>query len=94
MRTLIYDESFRRALRKRTKNRPELRDKVADVLSLLESDPFTPSLKTHKLQGELKGLWACSVEYDCRIVFRFEVLEEETEEAIVLIDIGSHDEVY
>ena len=66
----------------------------SEVLSLLESDPFTPSLKTHKLQGELKGLWACSVEYDCRIVFRFEALEGESEEAIVLIDIGTHDEVY
>ncbi|GAP98357.1 type II toxin-antitoxin system RelE/ParE family toxin [Leptolyngbya sp. NIES-2104] len=94
MRTLLFDESFRRALKKRGKNRPDLRSKVTEVLSLLETDPFTPSLKTHKLQGELKGLWACSVEYDCRIVFKFEQLDEETEEAIVLIDIGSHDEVY
>lgn len=93
MRTLIYDESFRRALRKRVKKRPELRPKIADVLTLLEIDPFVASLKTHKLQGELKGLWACSVEYDCRIVFKFEAMEDE-EEAIVLIDIGSHDEVY
>lgn len=94
MRTLLFDESFRRALRKRGKKRPELRAKVTEVLSLLEIDPFTPSLKTHKLQGELKGLWACSVEYDCRIVFRFEALDGEEEEAIVLIDIGNHDEVY
>lgn len=94
MRTLLFDESFRRALRKRGKKHPELRAKVTEVLSLLEVDPFTPSLKTHKLQGELKGLWACSVEYDCRIVFRFEALDGEEEEAIVLIDIGNHDEVY
>lgn len=92
MRTLLFDESFRRALKKRCKNRPELRAKVSEVLSLLEADPFTPPLKTHKLQGELKGLWACSVEYDFRIVFRFETLDEE--EAIVLIDVGTHDEVY
>lgn len=90
MRTLVFDASFRRALKKHAKNRPELRAKVTEV-SLLEVDPFTASLKTHKLQGELKGLWACSVEYDCRIVFQFEKLEGE---AIVLIDIGSHDEVY
>ncbi|MBW4541645.1 MAG: type II toxin-antitoxin system mRNA interferase toxin, RelE/StbE family [Myxacorys chilensis ATA2-1-KO14] len=94
MRTLIFDESFRRALRKRGKKRPELRVKVTKVLSLLEVDPFNPSLKTHKLQGELEGLWSCSVEYDCRIIFRFEALEEEEEDAIVLIDIGNHDEVY
>ncbi len=94
MRTLIFDESFRRALKKRAKNHPELRAKVTQVLSLLEIEPFSPFLKTHKLQGELRGLWACSVEYNCRIVFQFEKLAGETEEAIVLIDIGSHDEVY
>jgi addiction module RelE/StbE family toxin len=94
MRTLLFDESFRRALKKRAKNRPDLQAKISEVLSLLEIDPFSPSLKTHKLQGELKGLWACSVEYDCRIVFQFEKFDGETEEAIVLIDVGSHDEVY
>lgn len=94
MRAILFDESFRRALKKRCKNRPELRAKVSEALSLLESDPFTPSLKTHKLQGELKGLWACSVEYDFRIVFRFETLDKAEEEAIVLIDVGTHDEVY
>lgn len=94
MRALLFDESFRRALKKRCKNRPELQAKVSETLSLLEADPFIPSLKTHKLQGELKGLWACSVEYDFRIVFRFEALDETEEEAIVLIDVGTHDEVY
>jgi addiction module RelE/StbE family toxin len=94
MRTLITDESFRRALKRHCKNRPQLRAKVLKTLSLLEIDPFNPSLKTHKLQGELKGLWACSVEYDCRIVFCFYALEDEDEEAIALISVGSHDEVY
>jgi mRNA-degrading endonuclease YafQ of YafQ-DinJ toxin-antitoxin module len=55
MRKLLFDESFRRALKRRCKNRPELRAKVSEVLSLLETDPFIPSLKAHKLQGELKG---------------------------------------
>ncbi|BAU14253.1 addiction module toxin, RelE/StbE family [Leptolyngbya sp. NIES-3755] len=88
MRTLLFDESFRRALKKRCKNRPELRSKVSEVLALLETDLFTPSLKTHKLQGELKGLWACSVEYDFRIVFRFETLNEGEEEAIFGLSSG------
>lgn len=37
---------------------------------------------------------ACSVEYDCRIIFRFQALEGEIEEAIQLIDMGNHDEMY
>ncbi|WP_274381954.1 hypothetical protein [Myxacorys almedinensis] len=38
--------------------------------------------------------WACSVEYDCRIVFDFVENPETGETEILLIDIGSHDEVY
>jgi hypothetical protein len=34
------------------------------------------------------------VEYDCRIVFDFVDNPETGEEEILLIDIGSHDEVY
>jgi mRNA-degrading endonuclease YafQ of YafQ-DinJ toxin-antitoxin module len=71
MRVLIFDESFRRALKRRCKNRPKLQAKVLTTLSLLENDPFSPALKTHKLQGELKRLWSCHVEYDFRIVFYF-----------------------
>ena len=51
-------------------------------------------LKTHKLSGWLKGLWACSVEYDCRIVFALEPDPDTGDDMIVLIDLGSHDEVY
>lgn len=92
MRVLIYDESFRRALKRRCKNRPQLQAKVLTTLSLLEIDPFSPTLKTHK--GELKDLWACSVEYDFRIVFYFQTFEDEEEDAIVLVDVGTHDEMY
>jgi mRNA-degrading endonuclease YafQ of YafQ-DinJ toxin-antitoxin module len=42
------------------------------------------------LGSELKGLWSFSVEYDCRVIFQF--LERNTK--VLLIDIGSHDEVY
>jgi len=63
-------------------------------LDLLALDVFDPQLKTHKLHDQLESLWACSVEYDCRIVFTFEPDPESIEDMIVLIDIGSHDEVY
>lgn len=55
---------------------------------------LVPELKTHKLHGQLEGLWACWVEYDCRIVFAFEPDPAGGEDVIVLVDIGSHDEVY
>ena len=46
-------------------------------------------LRTHKLSGKLEGLWAFSVDEDCRVVFEF-----IGEDRVLLIDIGSHDEVY
>ena len=58
------------------------------------ADPFQPTLKTHKLKGRLDGLWACTVEYDCRIIFLFAPDPQGGEDAIVLVDLGSHDEVY
>lgn len=89
MINLIWGTSFKRAFRKSTKNNPRLRDKIADALEVFASDPFHPSLRTHKLSGKLEGLWAFVVEYDCRIVFCF--LDKQQ---VLLIDIGKHDEVY
>ena len=45
--------------------------------------------RTHKLTGRLEGLWAFSVSYDYRVIFKF--LKEDE---ILLIDIVTHDEVY
>jgi addiction module RelE/StbE family toxin len=94
MRKLAWDTSFRRAYRKWVRKNPGLQGRIFEVLSLLATDVFDPQLKSHKLRGQLEGLWACSVEYDCRIVFTFEPDPESSEDMIVLIDIGSHDEVY
>jgi mRNA-degrading endonuclease YafQ of YafQ-DinJ toxin-antitoxin module len=95
MRIVISSIGFKRAFKRRCKNRPQLQVKVRKTLALLEFDPFFPSLKTHKLEGKLKDSWACSVEYDFRIVFQFYPSEDGTaEEAILLVDIGTHDEVY
>ncbi len=63
-----------------------------EVCFLLEN-PYHPTLKAHKLKGKLEGLWACWVEYDCRIVYTFKSNDNSQEESILLIDIGTHDEV-
>jgi addiction module RelE/StbE family toxin len=94
MRTISFASSFKRAFKSLIRREPEMEAKIVERLRLLATDPFHHSLKTHKLKGKLSGAWACSVEYDCRIVFNFKKnLDSEVEE-IFLIDIGSHDEVY
>lgn len=94
MRKLTWGSSFRRAFKRRTRNNPALQERIFQVLTQLVQESFDPALKTHKLRGQLEGLWACWVEYDCRVVFAFEPDPETGEEMIVLIDLGTHDEVY
>ena len=94
MRKLAWHNSFRRAFKKYTRKDKGLQQQILDVLNELSEDPFQSRLRTHKLSGKLKGLWACWVEYDCRIIFAFEDDPDAKVEMIVLIDIGTHDEVY
>ncbi|MGK7888530.1 MAG: type II toxin-antitoxin system YafQ family toxin [Leptolyngbyaceae cyanobacterium] len=93
---IVWDNRFKRRFKKLTKANPVLQNKVIGVLRLLANDPFTPSLKTHKLTGTLDGLWSCSVAYDCRIIFSLATNKNQDQQEIfiLLLDIGSHDEVY
>lgn len=94
MRPITFDTSFKRAYKALLRKRPALQPKVEAVLHLLARDPFEPSLQTHKLKGQLAGSWACTVEYDCRIIFDLVKQPQADADEILLIDIGSHDEVY
>ncbi len=94
MRTLVFSSSFKRAFKSLMRREPEITAKIQEKLEILVVDPFHPSLKSHKLKGKLLGAWACTVGYDCRIVFTFKKSPNSDLEEIFLIDIGSHDEVY
>lgn len=87
---LLKNDDYKRKERKFFKKRPQLIDKYGEVLEKLKNDPFDPSLKTHKLKGELSEFHSCSLTYEYRIICVF-IIQNET---IVLVDIGSHDEVY
>jgi addiction module RelE/StbE family toxin len=94
VRQVLFASSFKRAFKRLTRRQPNLQTQIEDRLRLLAENPFAPSLQTHRLKGKLSGAWACSVEYDCRIIFNFVENLETGEDDILLIDIGSHDEVY
>ena len=94
MPRLAWHSSFRRAFKRKTRKNPHLQERILETLKRLTEDMFDPRLKTHKLQGQLAGLWACWVAYDCRIVFALEPDPQADENMIVLVDIGTHEEVY
>ncbi|NCS79641.1 MAG: type II toxin-antitoxin system mRNA interferase toxin, RelE/StbE family [Microcystis aeruginosa Ma_QC_Ch_20071001_S25] len=89
---LLRSNIFIRNARKIVKKQPFLAQNIRETLDLLCVDPFQPRLRTHKLKGELKDSYACSVGYDLRIVFKF--VEYAQKQAILLESIGTHDEVY
>jgi len=94
MRLLISTPKFKRAFRKFAKRNANLQQRIEDTLEQMEVDVFAANLGTHKLGGKLDGLQSCSCGYDCRIVFSIEQDVETDNEVIVLLDIGTHDEVY
>ena len=84
-----WDQGFKRSYKKRVRNNSRLKKKFWEKMEIFLENPFFPQLRTHKLSGKLAGQWAFSVDDDCRIVFEF-----VGEDQVLLIDVGSHDEVY
>jgi mRNA-degrading endonuclease YafQ of YafQ-DinJ toxin-antitoxin module len=86
---ITWDQGLKRVYQKKVRNNPDLKKRFWKALGMLTKNPFHPALRTHKLVGKLEGLWAFSVAYDCRVVFRFMNGDE-----VLLVDIGGHGEVY
>ena len=90
MYRLVWTAAFTRSAESFVQRHPEFQERLAAILRELESDPFQPRLRYHPLSGRLKGFQAVSVTYEYRIILRIEVTDQE----IILLDIGSHEEVY
>lgn len=57
-------------------------------LGIFKNNPCHPSLRLHKISGKKTENWSITVRGNLRIIFTF------YQEGILLVDIGSHDEVY
>jgi addiction module RelE/StbE family toxin len=81
MKIYYTSEFFRRY-----KRLPEIiRSLAKEKIKLFSEDPFDVGLKTHKLHGRFKNYWAFSVDYNCRIIFKF-----EHGEVVKFYSIGGH----
>jgi len=68
----------------------KLQDDVLRVIELFKTDPFSASLKNHPLKGPMRGRRAISITGDVRIIFE----EHDNYVVVVMLDIGSHNQVY
>ena len=86
----IVTDEYKKRLKKFFKRHPEMLKRYAKAITILEIDPFHPSLRLHKLKGNLQEYHSVSINMEYRVVIEFIVKNNE----IIPIDIGSHDDVY
>ena len=90
MYTVVTPDQFLSQARKFFRKHPDLKERFSSIVRDLQEDPFKPRLALHPLSGKLAGLHAVSLTYSYRITLTLMLTEKE----IVLLDIGSHDDVY
>ena len=83
-----FSSSYRKVFKKLISKNPDIVFLVFNKLLVLSENINHPSLKLHKLKGNLKDFHAISIENNIRIIL------ELKEDSILLINIGTHDEVY
>jgi mRNA-degrading endonuclease YafQ of YafQ-DinJ toxin-antitoxin module len=87
---LLQDRTFKKTFNKYRNNLSETdRNKLRKLFEIFRENAFDSKLRTHKLKGALSDYYAFSISYSDRIVFR--ILDDG---GVLLVDIGSHDEVY
>jgi len=90
MYAIASSEHFLRRSGKFFRKHPELIERFRQVMEALRHDPFQSGLRLHPLRGQLEGAHAASISYAYRVVVTIKLTEHE----IILLDIGTHDEVY
>lgn len=74
-----FDKSYKRLPSK-------VRKKAKRKEKIFRENPFDSRLKTHKLHGREKEVWAFWIDYVYRIKFIF-----LNDEEVLFLDIGTHD---
>lgn len=86
MRRKIITPSFLRRLGIFLTRHHELEPKIDDLMNQIVAGQM--NFRVHALHGPLKGLYSARISKSYRIIFAVEL------DAIIFVNIGSHDEVY
>jgi mRNA-degrading endonuclease YafQ of YafQ-DinJ toxin-antitoxin module len=86
---LVFTEQYNRKPAKFIKQHPYAVTQYTKTLELLTVNPHHPSLRLHDLKGKLNGLHCVSINLKYRIKLKLIVTENE----IISINVGDHDEV-
>jgi mRNA-degrading endonuclease YafQ of YafQ-DinJ toxin-antitoxin module len=86
---IIYTPGYNKRAARFIRKHPELIPQYEKTLKLLEIDPFHPSLRLHRLKGNLGDLHSVSINISYRIILELVIQGHQ----IIPVDVGSHDEV-
>lgn len=87
MKKITLSPSFKKKLNRLKKKNAKLFQKVKQQFLLFEFNQQHPSLRLHKLKGDMRNVWSLSVTTNIRILF----VEDEK---YYFFDIGTHDQMY
>ncbi len=79
-------ENYTKKLHKFLKTHPELSEAYKKTIRLLSANPYHPSLRLHRLSGNLKDFYSVSINLKYRITIDF-IIENDL---IILVDITNH----
>jgi len=87
---ILFSDGYEKKACQFFKKHPDLIEKYAKTLRVLQANPQHPSLRLHPLKGKLKGLHSVSINMSYRITLELMITDKE----IILISVGSHDQAY
>ena len=90
MYQLVFTPSYEKRVVRFLKKHSDIKKQYTKTIQLMEVDPFHPSLRIHQLSGKLKDLHSISINISYRISIELMVKNKQ----IILVSIGTHDEVY
>ncbi len=86
---IVPTSGFRKAFKRKVRGNKNLEARFRNRVAIFQENPFDPRLKTHRLSGQLQGLWSFSIDHDVRVIFSF-----VDPSRALFVDIGTHEEVY
>jgi len=87
---IIYTHSYNKKAAKFLKKHPDIKNQYQKTLKLLEINPQHPSLRLHKLKGNLHSFYSVSINFTYRITLDFIIDNKK----IIPLDVGDHDLAY
>jgi addiction module RelE/StbE family toxin len=83
---IVYSKDFIKSVKRAPK---QIQNRLADLIKILQQNPFHPKLHSKPLVGKLKGFYSFRITCNWCVIFSF--FDSET---IFLIDIAHRKDIY